>query len=171
MEQKIQTISPYHQHYISLVNSTDVIKAIVNTGNDFHAYINSLNELQGNYSYEKGKWSVKEITGHIADAERVFAYRALRFARNDKTPLPSFEQDDYVKAANFNYRTLSDLAEELNLIRASNIALFKTFSEEELSRTGIASGNNYSVRDLIYIIAGHQKHHLNILKEKYFPFN
>ena len=171
MEQAPTTISDYHQHYINLIKTDDILQELKKQGDEFANYLRKLTEQQGNYAYAKDKWSIKEIAGHIADAERVFAYRALRFARNDKTALPAFEQDDYVAAANFNKRTLADLIEELQLIRASNLALFKTFTEEELQRTGTASSNFYTVKSLLYIIAGHEKHHLNVLKEKYDSAN
>ena len=167
MEQTPIKISDYHQHYIDLVKTDDILSELKKQGDEFTDYLSKLTEQQGNYNYAKGKWTIKEIVGHIADAERVFAYRALRFARNDKTALPGFEQDDYVAAANSNKRTLADLIEELRLIRASNLALFKTFTNEELERTGTASSNFYNVKSLLYIIAGHQKHHFNVLREKY----
>lgn len=167
MEQLPTTISDYHQYYINLIKSDDILHELKHQGDEFTSYLSKFSEEQGNYAYAKGKWTVKEIAGHIADAERVFAYRALLFARNDKTVLPGFEQDDYVASANFNKRTLAALIEELRLIRASNLALFKTFSEEELNRSGTASGNLYTVKSILYVIAGHEKHHWNVLREKY----
>lgn len=157
----------YHQYYIDLVNTDNILNELIRLDNEFADVLKSYSEKQGNYSYAEGKWTIKEIAGHVADAERVFAYRLLRFARNDKTPLPGFEQDDYIAATDFNKRTLADLIEELRLIRASNIALFKTFTTEELDRSGIANNKSYTVKSLLYIIAGHQKHHLNVLREKY----
>ncbi len=171
MEQLPNTISEYHQYYIHLIKTDDILHELKRQGDEFTSYLSKLSEPQSNYSYAKGKWTIKEIAGHVADSERVFAYRALRFARNDKTALPGFEQDDYVASANFNKRTMIDLIEELKLIRASNIALIKTFSEEELNRCGTASGNLYTVKSLVYMIAGHQKHHLNVLQEKYSEAN
>ncbi len=167
MEQLPNTISEYHQYYINLIKTDDILFELKKAGDEFTDFLSGLSEQKGNYAYQKGKWTIKEIAGHVADTERVFAYRALRFARNDKIALPGFEQDDYVASANFNRRTMTDLKEELKLIRASNIALIKTFSEEELNRTGTASGNFYTVKSLIYMIAGHQKHHLKVLEEKY----
>ena len=167
MEQTPATISDYHQHYINLVKTDNILHELKRQGEEFTNYLSKFNEQQGNYTYAKGKWTIKEIAGHLADSERVFAYRALRFVRNDKTALPGFEQDDYVAATNFNKRTLADLIEELRLIRASNLALFKSFTKEELERSGIASNNFYTVNSLLYVIAGHEKHHFNVLKEKY----
>ena len=167
MEQLPTTISDYHQQYINLVKSDNILHELKRQNDEFTNYLSEFNEQQGNYAYAKGKWTIKEIAGHLADGERIFAYRTLRFARNDKTALPGFEQDDYIAATNFNKRTLADLIEELRLIRASNLALFKTFTKAELKRTGIASNNFYTVSSLLYIIAGHEKHHFNVLKEKY----
>ena len=167
MEQAPSTISDYHKYYINLVKTDDILFELKSQSDEFTNYLSKLDEQQGNYTYAKGKWTIKEIAGHLADSERVFAYRALRFARNDKTSLPGFEQDDYVASANFNKRTLADLIQELRLIRASNLALFKTFTKEELERSGIASNNFYTVNSLLYVIAGHEKHHFSVLREKY----
>lgn len=167
MEQLSTIISSYHQYYIDLVKTDDILNELKTQSDDFTAYLSSLSEQQGNYAYAKGKWTIKEIAGHLADCERVFAYRVLTFVRNDKTPLPGFEQDDYIAATNFNNRTLANLIEELRLIRACNLALFSSFTAEELNRSGTANGNFYTVSSLLYIIAGHEKHHWNVLREKY----
>jgi len=167
MKQTPVAISDYHQHYINLIKTDDILLELQLQGDDLVNYLSKLNEQQGNYAYAEGKWSIKEVVGHLADCERVFVYRTLRFVRNDKTPLHGFEQDDYIAAANFNKRTMKDLIEELRLIRAANLWLFKTFNTEELERSGIANANFYTVKSLLYIIAGHEKHHFNILREKY----
>lgn len=119
------------------------------------------------YHYAEGKWTIKDILQHLIDAERVFAYRALRFARNDKTELPGFEEDDYVLEANANKRSIQDLLTELLIVRQSTLALFKTFSNEQLLRIGIASNNPMSVRALGFVIIGHQNHHLKVFEERY----
>jgi len=126
-------------------------------------------ERDGSFRYAPGKWTVKEVLGHVTDTERIFTYRALRIARGDQTPLASFEQDDYVKNGGFGERTLASLAEEFALVRAASIALFRSFSEEAWSRRGIASQKEVSVRGLAFITAGHQIHHRLILEERYFP--
>jgi hypothetical protein len=126
-----------------------------------------LSEEQGNSRYEPGKWSIKELVGHINDAERIFGYRALRIARGDQTPLPGFEQDDFIAGANFDACTLADLTTEFELIRRSNLAMFKQLGDEAWVRRGTASDNTISVRALAYIIAGHEVHHLNILRSRY----
>lgn len=119
------------------------------------------------YRYAEGKWTIKDILQHLIDAERVFAYRALRFARNDKTELPGFEEDDYVLEANANKRSIQDLLTELLIVRQSTLALFKTFSNEQLLRIGIASNNPMSVRALGFVIIGHQNHHQRVFEERY----
>lgn len=117
--------------------------------------------------YEPGKWTMKDILAHIIDDERVFCYRALRFARNDKTELPGVDQDIDAEFACANDRDISELLDEYNKVRDSSIALFKSFSEEMIERTGKASGFNVSVSALGYLIAGHELHHLKIIKERY----
>jgi uncharacterized damage-inducible protein DinB len=119
------------------------------------------------YRYAEGKWTIKDILQHIIDAERIFAYRALRFARNDKTALPGFEENDYADEANANKRSIQDLLSELLVVRQATLMLFKSFSEDELLRKGIASNNPMSVRALGFTIIGHQNHHQRIFEERY----
>ena len=157
--------APYFGKYISLV-AGDVVAALEDQPRETLALL-SLSEEQGDYRYAPGKWSVKEMLGHMIDTERVFSYRALCFARNDQTPLASFEQDDYVRYGDFTDRRLSDLTEEFVCVRRSTVWLFRTLSAEAWMRLGVASGNPVSVRAIAYIIAGHELHHRTILKEKY----
>ena len=110
---------------------------------------------------------MREVVGHMIDAERIFAYRALRFARNDRTQLPGFEENDYVPAANFDQRPWADLIDEFYAVRHSNLAMFRGLAEEAWMRKGIASDNEMSVRAVAYVIAGHERHHMNVLHEKY----
>lgn len=119
------------------------------------------------YRYAEGKWTIKDILQHLIDAERIFAYRALRFARNDNTPLASFEENDYVDEANANKRSIQDLLSELAVVRQATLSLFKSFSQDELLRKGIASNNPMSVRALGFVIIGHQNHHQRIFQERY----
>jgi len=119
------------------------------------------------YAYTDGKWSVAEVLVHLMDTERIFQYRALRFARNDKTELKGFEQDDYIPESEANGRDKEDVLREFLAIRNSSIALFKSFHEEQLKRSGKANGATMSVRALGCIICGHQAHHFNILKQRY----
>jgi uncharacterized damage-inducible protein DinB len=119
------------------------------------------------YRYAEGKWTIKDIIQHLIDAERIFAYRALRFARNDQTPLASFEENDYVDQANANQRSIQDLLTELAVVRQATLSLFKSFSNEELQRIGIASNKPMSVRALGFTIIGHQNHHQRVFDERY----
>jgi len=119
------------------------------------------------YAYAEGKWTVKEVVGHVIDTERIMAYRALRFARNDTKELVGFEPEDFVANARFNERSLSSFAEEFVLVRKSNLMLFNSFNDHELARKGLASERLISVRAFMYIIAGHLNHHRNIIRERY----
>jgi uncharacterized damage-inducible protein DinB len=127
----------------------------------------SLPEEKLNFRYAEGKWTVKEILAHVADDERIYAYRALRFARNDKTELPGFEQDAYALHSRANGRTVKSLLREFAAVRRATIALFESLDDEALARSGVANGNRVTVRALAYHIAGHELRHVNIIKERY----
>jgi len=157
----------YYGRYIALVGGNDVIAALERQPRETLALPSSLREDQGDYRYAAGKWSIKEMLGHVIDAERVFAYRALRFARSDHTPLASFEQDDYVASGGFAECSLKDLMEHFSAVRKSTLWLFRSFGPEAWMRLGIASENQVSVRAIAYIIAGHELHHRRVLQEKY----
>ncbi len=119
------------------------------------------------FAYASGKWTVKQVLGHIIDTERIFAYRALRVARNDASPLEGFEQDDYVKASEMEHRRMADLFDEFRTVRAASISLFKSFAPEAWLRRGLANQFPFSVRGLIFQTAGHELHHVKILRERY----
>jgi len=119
------------------------------------------------HRYAPGKWTVKQVLGHVIDAERIFSYRALRFARGDATPLPGMDQETFMAGANFAQRPMASLVEEYRHQRLADLALFRSFDEEILGRTGEASGCLFTVRALVYIIAGHERHHVRILRERY----
>jgi hypothetical protein len=159
--------APYYEKYVSLVPAGDVVETLERQGAETLALLRGLSEEQAASRYEPGKWSVKEVVGHIIDGERIFAYRALRFARGDRTPLPGFEQDDYVSGGDFDARTLSDLTDEFGHVRRATLALLRPLGEAEWRRTGTASDNEVSVRALAHIIAGHELHHLNVLRARY----
>jgi hypothetical protein len=161
--------APYYGRYIALVGGPDAIAALEDQPRDTLALLSTLTEEQGDYRYAPDKWSIKEMLGHVVDTERVFSYRALRFARNDATPLASFEQDGYVRAGDFGGRRMSDLIEEFIAVRRATVWLFRTLSPEAWMRRGVASGNPVSVRALAYIAAGHELHHRAVLKDKYLP--
>jgi DinB superfamily len=159
--------APYYGRYISLVGADDILAALEEQVRGTQALLAGLSEAQGDYRYAPEKWSVKEVLGHLIDTERVFAYRALRVARNDRTPLPGFEQDDYVRYGDFATQQLTSLIEEFVCVRRSNLLLFRQFGPEAWMRRGIADQKEISVRALAYIIAGHELHHRQVLQEKY----
>ncbi len=157
----------YYGRYISLVAGDDIVAALEDQPRETLGLMGGWSEEQGDFRYAADKWSVKEVLGHVIDAERVFAYRALRFARKDETPLASFEQDGYIAAGNFGECRLADLMEEFVAVRRATVWLFRQLTAEAWMRRGVASGNPISVRALAYIIAGHELHHRRILGEKY----
>lgn len=159
--------SPYYERYVSLVPAGDVAETLERQHAETQALLGGLSEGQGGSRYEPGKWSVKELVGHLVDSERVFAYRVLRFARGDRTPLPGFEQDDYVRGGGFDSRTLKDLAAEFAAVRGATLALLRSLDEAAWARTGTANDAEVSVRALAHIIAGHELHHINILRTRY----
>jgi uncharacterized damage-inducible protein DinB len=159
--------APYYGKYISLVSSGDITRSLETQLNDTLALLAGIDEATAVYRYAEGKWSIKELVGHIIDAERIFAYRALWFARNDKTPLPGFEQDDFMRFASFEQYPLTELAEEFKTVRQSTIQLFKHISPEAWDRAGVASDNPMSVRAVAWAIAGHELHHREILRSRY----
>ncbi len=159
--------APYYGKYISLVPDGDILNTLREQLEETLGVLGSIPESQADYRYASDKWSIKEVIGHLADSERIFAYRALRIARNDKTPLPGFEQNDYVENADLAHRQLADLAEEFKDIRQASLHLFRSLSEEAWARRGTASEVEVSVRALAYIIAGHELHHLQVLRSRY----
>jgi hypothetical protein len=161
--------APDYGKYIDLVPEGDLIATLIQQINDTLALLRGLSEAQAETRYEPGKWSIKEVLGHLIDSERVMSYRALRIARADETPLPGFEQDDYVRAANFDARTLANLLEEYMAVRAATVALFRNLEAAAIARRGTANNVPVTVRALAYIIAGHERHHVNVLQTKYLP--
>lgn len=157
----------YFEQYIKLVEGDDIIKILYEQNKITRDLFNSISEYKGNYRYSDGKWTIKEVIGHILDAERILAYRALSLARGEKKSLSGYDHDDYVREGNFNSRELLKLSFEFKLLRESNLLLFKSFSEEMLCKKGLADEASVTVLALLFIIAGHEKHHLNVLKEKY----
>lgn len=159
----------FYEKYIALIPGTDILGALEAQRLVMSQLLTARSEREGNFRYAPDKWTVKEVAGHVTDSERIFAYRALRIARADQTPLSGFEQDDYVKTGGFNERTLADLAEEFAHVRGATIALLRGLDEAAWQRRGVANKNEVSVRALAYIIAGHELHHRRVLEEKYLP--
>jgi hypothetical protein len=160
--------APYAIQYIGLLPDDGlVLEHLKNNLRMTRDFLLSLPVERLTYRYAEGKWTIKEIVLHIADDERIYSYRALRFARKDPTELPGFEQDDYARHSGANERTIHDLLEELSTVRAATISLYNGFGSAALTRAGVASGNHMSVRAIAYHIAGHELRHLNIIRERY----
>ncbi len=158
--------SPY-VGYIKRVPELDPVMVCAEQIEETTTLLRGLSETQAMYRYERGKWSIKEVVGHLADVERIMAYRALRIARGDATPLPSFDENAYVPVANFDDRSLADLVGELRTARAATLALLRTLDSEAWRRRGTASGKPVSVRALAFMIPGHERHHVEILRTRY----
>ena len=158
--------APYYATYIDKV-SENVLGELEHQISSFPNFLKTISDEKAYFAYAEGKWTIKEVVGHMIDTERIMAYRALRIARKDETPLASFEENDYVANSFFNDRSLESLAEEFAAVRSGNVYLFKHLSEEELSRMGTASGKAVSVRALLYIIVGHLNHHRQVIQERY----
>jgi uncharacterized damage-inducible protein DinB len=158
---------PYYERYIALVPEGDVLDTLDTQMAETQALLRALPASSSTYRYAPGKWSVNEVIGHLIDSERIFAARALRFARNDATPLPGFEQDDYVRNSKFDAYPVAELASEFETVRRATVFLFKHLEEPAWMRRGIANNAEVSVRALAYIIAGHELHHREILRSRY----
>jgi hypothetical protein len=158
--------APYYDRYISLVGSDDVVAELEQQAPETVALLTSAC-AKADVRYAPGKWSVKEVLGHLNDTERIMAYRILRISRGDRTPIEGYEQDDYVRFGNFGQRSMADLIEEFADIRKATLALLRNLDAEAATRRGIANKNEISARAVAYVIAGHELHHRLILKEKY----
>ena len=158
---------PYYFRYIDRVPDADIVDTLSAQIAETVALLRSLPESKGSHRYAPEKWTIREVIGHIADCERVFAYRALRFSRGDQTPVPGFDENDYVANGSFNDRTMDDLITEFEYVRRSSIGLLNGLSEEMMSRRGVANEKEISVRALAFILAGHETHHVELLKTRY----
>jgi uncharacterized damage-inducible protein DinB len=160
--------SPYMAGYVNLaINSGDVLTTLAQLKDSSYNLFTNLNDEMANHAYAEGKWTIKQVVGHLIDAERTFAYRALAFSRG-QAELPGFDENQYVDNATFNDRTLQNLAAELKSTRESNLYMLRALTPQQLDATGVANGNKITVLSLVYIMAGHELHHLNILNERYF---
>ena len=159
--------APYYEGYISLVANTDIRATLAGQPAELRKVFSELAEEKGTFTYETGKWSIKELLGHIIDGERMFAYRAFRISRGDKTPIEGFEQKDYIENARSNERSFADLLDEFELLRVANLLMFDHMTETDLLRSGSANNVEITVRSIGYIMAGHVVHHVNILNERY----
>lgn len=163
----LDEVPPFYHGYVQEAVGSDVCEALVSAAAAVQTLFGAIPEERGDHRYAPGKWSVKDVLLHLVDAERVFAYRALRFARMDGTPLPGFDEDAYVPAARADKRTLAGLLEEHRAVHASTLALFRSLGAEELLRTGEANGRIISVRAIGWATAGHALHHASVVRERY----
>ncbi|MBS2002141.1 MAG: DinB family protein [Cyanobacteria bacterium SZAS LIN-5] len=164
---KPEEYNPYYAKYVGMVPDDSPLLVLNRLKESSYRLFNELSDDKAHFAYADGKWTVKEVLGHIIDAERTFGYRLFSFSR-DYAELPSFDQNVYVSNGNFNSRTIQNLASEFRTTRESNIYLIESLTDEQLDRKGVASGNEVTVRALIYMLIGHELHHLSVLNERYF---
>jgi uncharacterized damage-inducible protein DinB len=163
--------APYYDRYISLVTGSDILTALDAQRRQTMTLLCGRAEDDGDFRYAPDKWTAKQVLGHLCDSERIFAYRALRIARGDQTPMEGFEQDDYVRNGPFAQLPLSEIIEDYIAVRRATLTLLRNLDEPAWTRRGVANKNEVTVRALAYIIAGHELHHRRILEEKYFNAN
>ncbi len=163
---KVNDYNYFYATYLNAIGDVELLEALHKGSEDFNALVDSLPSDKLSHRYAVDKWTIREVLQHIIDTERVFQYRAFRFSKNDQTPLPGFEQDDYVLEGESN-KSKHELLNEYNSVRAASISLFKDMPSHKLERIGTASGMPWSVAALGFVISGHQKHHLNIIQERY----
>jgi uncharacterized damage-inducible protein DinB len=163
----LESVPHFYKNYVKQVDTTDVLTALRLSGYRTLELVHSIPEKLSDHRYAPGKWSIRELLVHLADAERVFAYRALRFARNDQTVLSSFDENSYTPESNASGRSMKKIADELQHLRVSTNDLFESFTAEMLARKGLVGSNELTVAALGFIIAGHETHHRQILKERY----
>ncbi len=159
--------APFYAGYIARVPDSDIIATMDSQIGETSKFLRSLPESVGDHRYAPEKWSIREVIGHMADAERVFTYRALRFSRADETPVEGFDENSYVANASFNRRSLDDLTGEFEHLRKASVHLFGSLDESAMTKRGVANGVEISVRALAFILAGHERHHIEILRTRY----
>jgi hypothetical protein len=158
---------PYYEKYISLVPEEDVVEVLARQRKELSQMFHHVSDSVGTFAYAEGKWTVKEVLSHLIDGERMFAYRVFRIARGDMTPIEGFEQDGYIENSHANRRSISELLDEFKLLRKANVMFFKNLEADDWTRVGIANNVEVSVRSLAWIMAGHIRHHVAILQERY----
>lgn len=159
--------APFHLAYVGEVPDGDLLQTMERQLHETMALLEATPATKADFAYAPGKWSIKQVVGHVTDAERIFAYRALRIARGDQTPLPGFDENLYVPASAAERRSLIDLLAEFHAVRRASLALFHHLPAEAVTRTGIVGGATVSVRALAWVITGHARHHVEILKQRY----
>jgi len=161
--------APYYEKYVALVPEHEILTPMRSDLAETVSFLSGVPEEESCLRHPPYTWSVKEVVGHLTDSERIFGYRALRFARADSTPLPGFDENAYARVAEFDRQSLADLVAEFEAVRRSHLSLFGNLPDVAWTRRGIANGNDVSVRALAYIIVGHQRHHVAILRHRLFP--
>jgi|WetSurMetagenome_2_1015567.scaffolds.fasta_scaffold28494_3 hypothetical protein len=159
--------SEYYNQYLNLIKDGDIINILEEQSSYIQKFISSIPEEKGDSTYGFGKWTIKEVFGHLIDTERILTHRILKIVRGDKQPSSGYDQDDYVKKAKYYKRTLKEIADEMLLLRAADLKFFQYFDDEDLMQRGIANDMEFSVRALLYILAGHELYHINFIKENY----
>jgi hypothetical protein len=159
--------APFYADYIAALGDGDILETLERQTSELRQVAAATPAERETFRYGDGKWSVREVFGHMIDGERVFSYRALRFSRGDQTPVPGFDENDYVAASHFDQRPLSSLVDELVHVRQANLALLRGLAPEDWTRTGTANNDSVSVRAIAFIMAGHVRHHLDILRDRY----
>ncbi|MDP5198818.1 DinB family protein [Flavobacterium sp. DG2-3] len=159
--------SGHFGNYVKAAGDGILIEELEISLHEFIRFVQNIPMDKFDYRYAEGKWTIKDIIQHVIDTERIFAYRALRFSRNDQTPLPSFEENDYAENTDSNKRSIQDLLTELSAVRHSTLLFYKSLSQEQLKRIGTASNNPISVRALGFVMIGHQRHHQKVFEERY----
>lgn len=166
-QQTTNKYTSYFDKYIDLVEEKDVLKAIKNSAKILKKILKKIDEEKANYSYQQGKWTIKELLVHLLDTERVFTYRILAISRGEQTELPGFDEDNYALFSNATNRSFKSIKKELWVVRKSTVLLFKSLTSEMLEKKGIAGGNELNPTKIGFILVGHQAHHFNVLKSKY----
>jgi len=160
-------LNDYYKSYAKYVEDEDLLAALSKQSLSTLNWLNALPDKIEDHSYQEGKWKLKEVVGHLCDSERIFAYRAMRFARNDKTELPGFDEKSYTPESDYGTRTLKDIIEEWKTIRSATISLFSSMSEQAIDRSGLANGVMVSPRIILFFIIAHERHHLQVMKDRY----
>jgi uncharacterized damage-inducible protein DinB len=167
MRPKKKTYPDYYDYYIELVKEDELLAAFNSNWNYIEEFVSKISKEKENYAYTEGKWTIKQVLSHLIDTERIFAYRALRFARKDPQKVLSFEEDHYAAHAELDSRTISDLMEEFDTVRKATLSLYKSFSESTLLSSGATAIGDATVVSIGYMICGHASHHLNVVKTRY----
>jgi len=159
--------APFYARYVGLVPETDILAVLEPQVEEIRRFLAPVSAEKEAYRYAEGKWSIRQVLGHLVDAERVFGHRAFCFSRGEQAALPSFDENRYVAAARTDEVTLRELVDELALVRQANLAVLRRLDAREWEQAGTASGRLVSVRALAWVMAGHPRHHVEVLREKY----